>query len=162
MFQSLSQGATVSLLYRNVPKVVDARVVAVNTHLPQYNPQQPLAMMNGPVTDITVQVGNETIPFVSLPSSGVVANFPDKGYFLAIDRSSIYRELEAMVAASKQVLESVPAHEKIVSDCESLLLELNPEKKKEVQQTQEMNELRDKIDRIEKLILDSLGTKKEK
>ena len=161
MFQSLSQGATISLLYRNIPKVVDARVVAINTHLPQYNPQQPLAMMNGPVTDITVQIGNETIPFAGLPASGVVANFPDKGYFLAIDKSAVFRELEAMVAASKQVLESVPAHKKIVTDCEALLLELNPEKKKEVQQTQELSSIRSEMAELKKLLLDSLGTKQK-
>ena len=78
MFQALTQGSTVSVLYKNIPKVVDGRVVSVNTHMPVYNPQQPLSMMNGPVTDITVQVADETIPFAGLPANGIVANFPEK------------------------------------------------------------------------------------
>jgi len=155
MFQGLTQGGTISVLYRNIPKVAEGKVLSVSTHLPQYNPQQPLAMMNGPVTDITVQVGSDTIPFVGLPANGVVANFPDKGYFISTDRAAILREIESMIAASKQILESVPAHQKLVSDCEALLLELNPEKKKEAEQAKEMTELKNEIAELKKLLLAS-------
>lgn len=163
MFQSLTQGATISVLYRNTPRVADGKILSVNTHLPQFNPQQPMAMMNGPVTDITVQVGNDTIPFVGLPASGVVANFPDKGLFIATDRTAVLREIEAMSSASKQVLESVPAHQKMVQDCEALLVELNPDRKKEAQQTQEMNAMRGEIAELKKTLLAFLEhTKSEK
>jgi hypothetical protein len=155
MFQGLTQGGTISVLYRNIPKVAEGKVLSVNTHLPQYNPQQPLAMMNGPVTDITVQVGSDTIPFVGLPANGVVANFPDKGYFITTDKAAVLREIESMIAASKQVLESVPDHEKLISNCEALLLELNPEKKKEAEQAKEMSDLRNEIAELKKLLLAS-------
>lgn len=150
-----------TVLYRNIPRVADGKVVSANTHLPQFNPQQPMAMMNGPVTDITIQVGSETIPFVGLPANAVVANFPDKGYFIATERSAVIRELEAMAATSKQILESVPTHQKMVEDCEALLLELNPDLKKEAQQTQEMTAMRGEIAELKKLLLASLESKKE-
>ena len=162
MFQSLSQGATIPVLYKNIPRVADGRVISVNTHMPTYNPQQPLAMMNGPVTDITIQVGNETIPFAGLPASGVVANFPDRGYFIATDRSAILREIEAMASASRQVLDSVPAHQKMVQDCENLLIELNPERKKDAEQAKELSDLRGQVEELKQLLLDSIrGTEKK-
>lgn len=162
MFQGLSQGATIPVLYRNIPRVADGRVISVNTHIPTFNPQQPMAMMNGPVTDLTVQVGNETIPFAGLPANGVVANFPEKGIFIATDKSAILREIEAMSAASKQVLESVPTHQKMLADCEALLVELNPERKKEAQQSQELSALRGEIQEMRELLRSALGhTKKE-
>lgn len=163
MFQGLTQGATVQVLYRNIPRVADGRVISISTHMPTFNPQQPMAMMNGPVTDITVQIGNETIPFAGLPANGVVANFPEKGLFLATDRSAVLREVEAMAAASRQVLESVPAHQKMVSDCEALLLELNPELKKDAEQTREMASLRNEVAELRDLLRAALEqTKKEK
>ena len=163
MFQGLSQGGTVYLLYRNIPKVADGRVMSVNTHLPSYNPQQPLAMMNGPVTDITIQIGDETIPFAGLPANGVVANFPEKGYFLSTDKSAIIREVEAMSSASKQILQSIPAHEKMVQDCEALLLDLNPDKKKEAEQAKEITSLRSEIEELKTLLRESMEhQKKEK
>ena len=161
MFQGLSQGATVSVLYRNTPKVADGRVVSVNTHIPTYNPQQPLAMMNGPVTDITIQIGDETIPFVGLPANGVVANFPDKGLFLAIDRSAIQREVDATKANLKQDLDQYPAKQKLYEGYESLSLELNPDRKKEIKQTEEMNAMRGELAELKKLLLETLGSKKE-
>ena len=160
MFQGLSQGATVFVLYKNIPRVADGRVLSVNTHLPQFNPQQPMAMMNGPVTDITIQVGDETIPFAGLPANGVVANFPEKGYFLSTDRSAVIREVEAMASASRQILQSIPAHEKMVQDCDTLLLELNPERKKEAEQAKEMSELRGEIEELKALLKESLESKK--
>ena len=156
MFQNLTQGAAVSLLYRNVPRVADGRVASVNTHLPSYNPQQPLAMMNGPVTDITIQIGDETIPFAGLPASGVVANFPDKGLFLAIDRSAIQREVDATKSNLKQDLDQYPAKEKLYAGYEALSLDLNPERKKEAQQTEEMNAMRGELAELKKLLLESL------
>ena len=162
MFQNLTQGASVSLLYRNIPRVADGRVVSVNTHLPSYNPQQPLAMMNGPVTDITVQVGDETIPFAGLPASGVVANFPDKGLFLAIDRSAVQREVDATKANLKQDLDQYTAKEKLYAGYEALSLDLNPERKKEAQQFEEMNAMRSEIAELKRLFLESLGHKTEK
>ena len=161
MFQSLSQGSSLPVLYKNIPRVADGKVVSVNTHMPQYNPSQPMAMLGGPVTDITVQVGNETIPFVGLPANGVVANFPEKGLFIATDRAAVLREIETMAQTSKQVLESVPAHQKMVRDCEALLLELNPERKKEAMQAQEISEMRNELAELRKLLSATLGQPKK-
>ena len=151
------------MLYKNIPRVSDGRVISVNTHMPIYNPQQPMAIMNGPVTDITVQVGDETLPFTGLPANGVVANFPEKGLFIATDRSAVLREIEAMAAASRQVLESVPAHQKMVQECDKLLLDYNPERKKEAQQAQEMSILRNEVAELKEMLRASLErNKKEK
>ena len=149
------------VLYKNIPRVADGRVISVNTHMPTYNPQQPMAIMNGPVTDITVQIGNETIPFAGLPANGVVANFPEKGLFMATEKSAVLREIEAMATASKQVLESVPAHQKMVKDCEALLVEMSPEKKMEAQQMQEITNLRGELAELKRLILASTGQNKK-
>lgn len=161
MFQALTQGATVSVLYKNTPRVADGRVISVNTHMPTFNPQQPMAMMNGPVTDITVQVDNETIPFAGLPANGVVANFPEKGLFITTDRSAVLREVEAMATASRQVLDSVPAHQKMIEDCENILLELNPDRKKDAEQAKELSDLRGQVAELKQLLLATLGQPKK-
>lgn len=159
MFQSLSQGAIIPLFYKNKPRVVDAKILSVNTHMPVYNPSQPMAMLNGPVTDITVQVEGDTIPFAGLPANGVTANFPDKGIFIATDTAAVVREVQALQTASKQALEQVPVHEQMVSDCDAILLQLQPEKKKEAEQAQEieslktqLSEMGGKVDRLVQLL----------
>ena len=157
----MTQGATIPVLYKNIPRVADGRVISVNTHMPTYNPQQPMALMNGPVTDITVQVGNETIPFAGLPANGVVANFPEKGLFLATDRTAILREVEATKTTLKQDLDQVPAKQKMYADYEKLSLELNPELQKEAAQAQELASLRSEVAELKDLLRASLEQNKK-
>lgn len=161
MFQGLTQGAIVSLLYKNVPRVVDARVVSVNTHMPTYNPQQPMSFMNGPVTDITVQVDNETIPFAGLPANGVVANFQEKGMFLSTDSSAVDREIEAAKNALKQDLDQVPAKQKLYESYEKLSLERNPERLRDAEHTKEITELRGEVSDLKRLLSEFLGQKQK-
>lgn len=165
MFQSLSQGAVLPILYKNEQRVEEAKVLSANTHMPTYNPNQPMAILNGPVTDITVQVGNETIPFAGLPANGLIANFPDKGLFIATDKGAMIREIESLASVSKQAIEQYPAHQKMLAKWEDLLLKLQPEKQKEAQQAQEIESLKTqlgdmgkKFDEIYSLLSAKLGT----
>lgn len=169
MFQALSQGAIISLFYKNEPRVVDGRVISVNTHMPTYNPNQPMAMLNGPVTDITVQVGNDTIPFAGLPANGVVANFPDKGLFISDDRNIVNREMESMATALEQDLEQVPAKQKMLASLRDMIQQSHPEKQFQVKQAQEIEILKTqfammngKFDQMVELLSAKLGDIKPK
>ena len=133
MFQGLTQGATLYIFYKNEPKVDAGRVIAVNTHLPQYNPSQPQAILNGMVTDVTVSVGNETIPFVGLPASASMANFQDKGVFLSEDKSLVINEVSTMQENSRRVIESYDTHKSLYDKYTALLETLVPEKAQESQ-----------------------------
>ena len=146
MFQGLTNGVSIPIFFTNVPKVVDGKVLAVNTHMPVFNPNQPMNILNGPVTDITVQVDGETITLNGLPANGIMANFPDKGYFVSTDRSAILREVESMLSSRKQQLEQVPALQKMVAGLESLSLSLQPEKQNEAKRSMEIESLRQQVE----------------
>jgi len=148
MFQGLSQGSIITIFYRNIPRVSDGKVISVNTHMPVYSPTQPMAVLNGPVTDLTVQVGNETIPFVGLPANGITANFPEKNLFISTDRTAIIREVEAQKAASKQALEQVPANQKMYQECDNILMQLTPERQREAQQTKDLESMKTRLDEM--------------
>ena len=161
MFQGLSQGSSVSILYRNEPRIVTGKVVSVNTHMPTYNPNQPMSMFNGLVTDITVQAGNETIPFAGLPASAVVADFPSKGMYLAIDSSAAYREVDTAIDAFEQDLATVPAKEKLLEGYKKLRMEKNPDVRRDVQREKELADIRGQLTEMKEMISAILGTKKE-
>ena len=159
MFQSLSQGASVSILYRNEPRIVTGKVLSASTHIPSYNPNQPMAMFNGLVTDLTVQVGNETIPFVGLPATGFVADFPAKGMYLAIDSSAVYKEVDTAIDAFEQDLATVPAKTKLLEGYRNLRAEKNPEAKREAQHEKEMSDLRGQLADMRRMLSEMIGTK---
>jgi hypothetical protein len=156
MFQGLQQGATLYILYRNEPRVESARVIAVNTHLPQYNPSQPQAIFNGMVTDVTLSVGNETIPFVGLPASASVANFPDKGVFLSEDKSLLINEVTTMQENSKRIIDSYDMHKDLYGKYTNLLDTLIPERAQESQ----IASLKGEIEELKGMLAAALGNKK--
>ena len=148
MFQNTQQGATLYVLYKNEPRVEKGRVTSVNTHLPQYNPSQPQALFNGMVTDLTISIGNDTIPFAGLPASASVANFPDKGIFISEDQAMIVNELTSMRDNSQRIVDSYEAHKALRDKCDELLLSLNPEKQKELQSAKEMAALKGELEEM--------------
>ena len=160
MFQSMSQGATLFILYKNEPRMEKGRVISLNTHVPQFNPSQPQAMF-GMVTDLTISVGSETISLSGLPSSASVANFPDKGMYVSEDQGMIINEITAMRDNSQRVVDSYDAHKSMRDKCDALLLSLNPEKQKEIQNEKEMAELKGAIAQLKGMLSAALGTKKK-
>ena len=163
MFQGLSQGATLYILYKNEPRMERGRILSVNTHLPQFNPNQPQAMLGGMVTDLTVAVGNDTIPFASLPANASLANFSDRGLFISEDQGAIVNELTAMRDNSQRVVDSYDAHKALRDKCDALLLSLNPEKQTQMQNAKEMADLKGELAEMKKMLSAMLGTKpKEK
>lgn len=161
MFQGLAQGASVSILYRNEPKIVTGKVVSVNTHMPTYNPNQPMSMFNGLVTDLSIQVGAETIPFAGLPANAVVADFPSKGMYLAIDEAAVYREVDTAINAFEQDLATVPTKQKLLEGYKQLRMDKNPDVKRQAQHEKEMAEMKGQLDEMRQLLLAALDSKKK-
>jgi hypothetical protein len=122
-----------------------------------------MAMFNGLVTDITVQAGNETIPFAGLPANAVVADFPSKGLYLALDEAAAYREVDTAISAFEQDLATVPAKQKLLEGYKQLRMEKNPDVKREAQREKEMSEMRGQLNEMQRMLSEILGTKsKEK
>ncbi len=159
MFQSLQQGATLYVLYKNEPRVEKSRVLSLNTHVPQFNPSQPQAMFSGMVTDLTVSIGSDTIPFAGLPATASVANFPDKGLFISEDQGLVINELTAMRDNSQRIVDSYDAHKTLRDKCDALLLSLNPEKQKEMQNAKDVAELKGELADLKRMLSAVLGTK---
>lgn len=159
MFQNMSQGATLYLFYKNEPKVEKGRIVSVNTHLPQFNPSQPQSVFNGMVTDLTVSVGNETIPFAGVPANASVANFADKGLFISEDRGMVVSEITAMRDNSKRIVDSYEVNKDLCEKYEALLLSLNPEMQREVQSIRELSSMKEELAEMKRLLSAMIGTK---
>ena len=159
MFQGLQQGASLYILHKDDPRMDVGRVLSINTHMPQYNPAQPQAMFNGPVTDITVSVGSETIPFAGLPANASVANFADRNLFVSESQAMVVTEVTAMRDSSQRIVDSYEAHKNLRDKCDTLLLSLDPEKKKELQDAKEMAELKGELAEMKRMLSAVLGSK---
>jgi hypothetical protein len=63
-------------------------------------------------------------------------------------------EVEGMLRNSKQVIESIPYHERVVASCDEMLRELNPSFKKEKEQEEKIGLLEQKMNGMEGTLTD--------
>lgn len=160
MFQALTQGMPLYILYRNEPRVDEARVISVNTHPQQATPANPMAILNGPVTDIVVSVDGKTLPpFQGLQPSAIVATFSSEGMFISEDKSLIDNELKSIEDSHQRIVDGYESSKEMVDKCKALRLKINPERQKEAAHAEEIARLQGEITEMKQMLMQALGTK---
>lgn len=142
MFGNLRQNSQVYILHK--PSNLEIGVVTlVNAPLKymQYTPNQ--------TTDIKVDVGGKSSEFKQLPSNMGIAFYDNGNTIISDDKESISSEIQNMIKNSKEVLDSIPYHEEVITNGETLLKELNPEFAKQKEQEEKITNLETKVGGIE-------------
>lgn len=170
MLSTLRPGTPVFVLYKNEPRFAIAKVAQIsNQYPPQFNFQQPLNPSNNALmVDLTVEVDGKTETYPRIPTNSSVAEFPDRGVIISETRDGIVNEISVIRGASQTALEQVDAHKRVIATCDQLLLDLNPQLKKEQEQANEIAVMKqqlagmsDQIAALTGMLSKSLGKKKE-
>lgn len=155
MFKDLRPNNTFYILKRGeYPTLETGTVVSVSQPMAkpptQYNamfPQQPEM-----VVDVKVKVGQSTFDFQKLPAGAAIADFapngiqnPGQNVVVSTNRDMIKNEIETMLAQSKGIVESVGYHQSVMESCEQMLITLNPTLAKEMQQSEEIQRLKEEM-----------------
>lgn len=151
----IAQGSALYILNRKEPSVTQASVLNVSQpHVSKAAASNPALALQGFVVDLTLSMGSETIT-IEFPVNSTSANYPEKAWFISNDRLAVTREIESMANMSRQILSQVPMHQKMVNGCDALLLQLNPEKQKEVAQEQELAALKAQVEEMKRSSADT-------
>lgn len=151
MFSALRQGSPFYILDKSdEPKLKIGSVVSVSQPAPKYTqtflPNQNFAEM---VVDVVVKVGEEEVKFEKIPSNLSIANFGQGGVVVSESKEAMNTEVEGMLRNSRNILESIPYHEKVVEVCDTMLRELNPQFAKEKEQEEKIASLESKVGGME-------------
>jgi hypothetical protein len=153
MFQGLRQNSLFYVLEKNDDiKLKVGQVVSVSNPQPKYNQFQttkPYNPQQEMVVDVKVKVGDETIDFKQIPANLAIANSENNSVVVSESKEAMSAEVEAMLRTSKNILDSVPYHEKTMAKCDVILRELNPQFAKEKEQEEKINALEGKMEGIE-------------
>lgn len=168
MLAGLRPGTPVYVLYKNEPRFATAKVVSISNQYPQFNYQQPLNPGQNVAVDIAIEVNGKTETYQRIPLNSSVAEFPDKGVLISETRDGITNEVNAIRSASEAALGQIDAHKRVIAACDQLLVELNPQLKKDQEQATEIANLKqqlagmsDQIAALTGMLSKSLGKKKE-
>ena len=145
MLSGLRPGTPVFVLNKNELRFKNGKVVSVSNQYPQYNFQQPLNPGNGPVVDMAIEIDGKTETFPRIPLTSSIAEFPDKGYIISETRDGIVNEVNVIMGNSQTALEQEPMHRKIIESCRALLMEVNPQLRKEQEQADEIASLKKQL-----------------
>lgn len=140
MFSNLKQNSQVYILHKPSDLKI-GKVIYVPLQYMQYMPSQ--------TTDIKVDIDGESAEFKQLPSNMGIAFYDNGKTVISDDRELISSEIQNMMKTSRDVLNSIPYHKKVIASGEDLLKELNPEFAKQKAQEEKIINLETKVGGIE-------------
>lgn len=155
MFSGLRQNGLFYILEKGDElKLKVGQVVSVSNPQPKYG-QFGYNAQPEMVVDVKVKVDEETIEFKQLNANSNIAN---SGSVIVSDsKEAMSAEVEGLLHTSKGILDSVSYHEKVLTSCDGILRELNPNFKKEKEQEEKIGMLEDKIVGIEGTLSDMMS-----
>lgn len=139
MFSALRQGSVIYILEKGEsPTLKIGQVVSITQ--PTYN-------FTSPTVDINVKSGDQLMEFKNVQGSQSVATYNNA--IITETKELMSTEVDNMLLNSKNIIDSVDYHTKVISACEEMLKELNPRFAKEKERDEEMNNLKEKIGGME-------------
>ena len=170
MFSGIRQGNLFYILEKGEDlNLKIGQVISVSNPQPKYNQFNTTNAFSQPemVVDVKVKVGEESLDFKQLNANMNIAN---SGNVVVSDsKEAMSAEVESLLRNSKQVIESVPYHERVVASCDVMLRELNPAFAKEKEQEekigaleQRMGHIDGKLEKVLELLSDTVGISKSK
>lgn len=163
MLSGLRIGTPLYVLYRNEPRIAIGEVLSVSNPVPVFGTTYQNGMMMPPksTVDVKVKINGEEVTFQKLPADQSVADFGTSGIVLSESREAILTEIEGLRKLSEKTLQERPRHEHIITECDKMLGELNPQAKREAAQAQEIASLKSDMGTIKGMLAQLLGQKEK-
>lgn len=147
MFSNLSQNSIMYLLdLHSTPKVLSGPIERVSVPRPKYNTFNPNMEM---VVDIVATINGERREFKGVPN-GAIANFGDDAFVLAENRDALNAYINSMLQNSKNIMNSIEKHQKLIIDYEDALQELNLDIRASKENDKAIQTLQDQVEALQK------------
>ena len=143
MLSGLRPGSPIYVVHKDGPRVTTAKVVQLSSQYPpQFNFQMPQAGATlSPMFDLTVDIDGKTELFQRIPINTSVAEFPDKGVIVSETRDGVVNEINNILGWASTELEKRSFYEQTVSNCKNILVDINPELKRDQEQADKIAKL---------------------
>ena len=146
-FKSLRGGNAIYIIYRGEQPELQIAEVMGNTE-PHYPVQNQLAALGSnlkQVVDITAKDGEKIIPLNNLQADSSSETYNNGAQFVAASQDVALREVDRMMAESRQALSRVDYHRAVLEEGEKMLETLNPKYKEEKAQKQDIAMLKEQV-----------------
>ena len=148
MFSNLGQNSIIYIYdSSSTPKILSGPVERISIPRPKYTTFNPTMEM---VLDITATINGERREFKGVPNSSV-ANFGD--FIVAENKESLTSYINTMLQTSRNILDSVEKHQKLIQEYEEALQELDPTIKADKEKDKAIQGLQSQVAELKDMIL---------
>ena len=161
MFQSLRPSNQVCILHKDRAVLETGSVVSVSTPMPKYPVQPMFGQPQEMVVDIVVKVNNQDITYQKIPANLDIADFNNSNIVLSDNREAMNSEISSLKQKSIAIINSIDFHKEMISNCDKILSELNPEFAEKQQQQLEINSLKTQMGEMAKSITELMSMNKK-
>jgi hypothetical protein len=161
MFQSLRPNNQVFILHKDRAILETGSVVSVSTPMPKYPVQPMFGQPQEMVVDIVVKVNNQDITYQKIPANLDIADFNNSNIVLSDNREAMNSEISSLKQNSIAIINSIDFHKEMISNCDKILSELNPEFAEKQQQQLEINSLKTQMGEMAKSITELMSMNKK-
>lgn len=142
MFSGLKQGSQIYILDKKEVKLQIGEIIGITS--PQYN-----AFGYDPKIDIKVKVDNNTLDLKQIYGNLSTAIDESTGIIITETKEAMSQEVDNIVIQSKQIIDSIPYHQKVLSQSDQILKQLNPRYAKEQERDEDIANLKSKVGGME-------------
>ena len=146
MFQSLRPNNQIFILHMDKPALDIGTVISVSMPVPKYPVQPMFGQPQEMVVDVIAKVNNQDVTYQKIPANLDVADFGNNGIVLSDNKEAMNSEIMCLKQRSVDIINSVDYHQNLISECDKLLTNLNPD-------LAEKQAQKDRIDSLESQVL---------
>lgn len=161
MFQSLRPNNQIFILHKDKSLLEVGSVVSVSAPAPKYPVPQVFGQPQEMVVDVVVKVNNQDITYQKLPANLDIADFGNNGIVIADNKLAMNSEIMSLKQKSVNILNSIDFHQQVITSCDKMLSDLNPEFAEKQQQQAEINELKTQVNDLTKGMADLMQMNKD-
>lgn len=147
MFSALRQGALLYILEKGEQlNIKIGQVESVTSPRPRYNtfnPSIPFGNNIETIVDITVKIDNEKKEYVGVPSNTSIHEYGN--VVITESRDAMISEVNSMLQTSKQIIDSIDYHKKVMVACEDMLKQLDPDYAKQQERDGAIDSLKEEV-----------------
>lgn len=148
MFQSLRQNSQIYIFYKgNNPILKVGTITNIPTAKPKYAVPTTFGQPQELVVDLVVKLDNQIVNYTGLPATLDIADSYSNGENIVISDSKEAMNAEILSYKQKSVdtINSIELHQHIVTSCDDILNNLNPEYAEKKQQQDEIQTLKNQM-----------------
>lgn len=161
MFQSLRVNSPFYILHKDSkPYIEMGSVVSVSQPIPKFMVPQTFGQPQEMVVDIAVRVNGQIVNFQKLPANQDLA---DTNQFVVVSasRDAMNSEVASLKQKSIDIINSIDNHRDIISGCDIILQDLNPEYAEKQRQQIEIDSLKEQMRTMSQNMADLMTMNKE-